>query len=208
MIKYCIFDIGNVCYPYSPKPLHDYIRHSVDDKKSFDKMGGIYSFDFDPLLKGEISFSQFCQDLCFHFGLSFSENLEKIFYSLEHECIGSFIPETKQLMQELSSKGYEICLLSNITPDLEDIVPQSVDADKRFLSYELGMIKPDIEIYKYVLDKLHARPEETLFIDDLPVNISAAQKLGMNGLVFHQKTIIRDVHDILFSCPQKLLDQN
>jgi HAD superfamily hydrolase (TIGR01509 family) len=51
-------------------------------------------------------------------------------------------------------------------------------------SYQLRMAKPDPAIYRYALEKLGTRPEETLFIDDREVNVEAALGLGMKALVF------------------------
>ena len=192
-IKYCIFDIGNVCYPYNPDPMKQFVRDCVADKDLFDKEGGLFSFDFDDLLKGNVTFTEFSKSLCAHFKIPYSAEIEKRLKKANHDCIGAFIPETQKLMKDLSAKGIKICLLSNITADLEDIVPQNVDKDKRFLSYELGMIKPDAKIYQHVLKQLKAAPQETLFIDDLEENISAAQALGMNGIIFERETIIQKV---------------
>ncbi len=51
-------------------------------------------------------------------------------------------------------------------------------------SYQLRIVKPDHAIYHYVLKKLGARAEETLFIDDKQVNVDAAEALGMKGVLF------------------------
>jgi putative hydrolase of the HAD superfamily len=51
-------------------------------------------------------------------------------------------------------------------------------------SYQLHMAKPDPAIYRYVLNDLGTRPEETLFLDDRFVNVEAAQALGMKALEF------------------------
>ena len=37
MIKFAIFDVGQVCYPYSLSPLNDYFRNMVKDVACFDK---------------------------------------------------------------------------------------------------------------------------------------------------------------------------
>lgn len=193
MLKYCIFDIGNVCYPYSSQKFNDYVRQLVPDKIAFDKSGGIHSFGFNPILKGEVSFTQFCKELCAYYRIPYQKQIEADLNDVHHACLGPFFEITKKLMLELRAKGLEICLLSNITPDFEDIIPDMVDKDKRFLSYELGLIKPDPEIYKVVLQKLHAEPSEVVFIDDLPRNIEAARALGINGIVFNKATIVDDV---------------
>lgn len=196
-IKYCIFDIGSVCYPYTPEPANAYLRQKVTDKEWFDKVGGLRSFDIDPFLKGEIDLTQLCKDLCQHFKITYYKGMEEELSAADHAGLGPFIEVTAGLMKELKAQGIEICLLSNITSDLEDIVPQMVDKDKRFLSYEMGMIKPDIEIYQTVLKKLKAKPEEVLFIDDLEVNVKAAQKLGINAIVFKENTIVKKVRQLL-----------
>ncbi len=49
------------------------------------------------------------------------------------------------------------------------------------------MVKPDMEIYEYVLKELNAKSEECVFIDDKAENIEAAEKLGIHGIVFENK---------------------
>ena len=51
---------------------------------------------------------------------------------------------------------------------------------KAYLSYELGLWKPDYKIYQHVLDDLKLNPNEILFIDDNADNIEAATDLGIN----------------------------
>ncbi len=51
--------------------------------------------------------------------------------------------------------------------------------EKTYLSYQLGMRKPDAELFKLVLDENKLNPSETLFIDDTKQHILAAEKLGI-----------------------------
>lgn len=51
--------------------------------------------------------------------------------------------------------------------------------EKTYLSYQLGMRKPDAELFKLVLDENKLNPSETLFIDDSKQHILAAEKLGI-----------------------------
>ncbi len=50
--------------------------------------------------------------------------------------------------------------------------------DHRFLSFDLGLVKPDPEIFEAVADRLPVRRERILFLDDNAVNTDAAQSLG------------------------------
>jgi glucose-1-phosphatase len=51
-----------------------------------------------------------------------------------------------------------------------------------FYSHEMGVRKPNTEIYLKALKSAGIKPEETLFIDDLQENVAAAESVGLNGL--------------------------
>lgn len=71
------------------------------------------------------------------------------------------------------------------------------DFRKRFhgvyLSYELGMRKPDADIYEHLLQDAGIRPEASLFIDDLEDNVEAAEKVGIRGYRHDPRQEIGDV---------------
>lgn len=48
-----------------------------------------------------------------------------------------------------------------------------------FLSYEMGMAKPDKAIYQQLMDEAMILPKETLFLDDMLPNVKTAEKLGI-----------------------------
>ena len=51
--------------------------------------------------------------------------------------------------------------------------------EKMYLSYKVGMCKPDAEIFELVLSENNLHPKETLFIDDSIQHIESAKKLGI-----------------------------
>jgi putative hydrolase of the HAD superfamily len=55
---------------------------------------------------------------------------------------------------------------------------------KRYLSYQIGVIKPSQEFYQFILRNEKVQPNEMLFIDDVRQNISAAEQAGMAGYQF------------------------
>ncbi|MFZ4547929.1 MAG: HAD family hydrolase [Bacteroidales bacterium] len=107
--------------------------------------------------------------------------------------------ERLQMLQQLR-KNYTVYLLSNTNIvhfwhytgeffkkyniRFEDLF------DKLFVSYEIGLHKPDAAIYTYVLNDLGINPSETVFIDDSLPNIKAAAGLSIN--VIHI-TVEKDV---------------
>lgn len=50
-----------------------------------------------------------------------------------------------------------------------------------YLSYEIHLIKPNADIFEYVLKDAQILPGETLFIDDSLVNCKAAEALGIRA---------------------------
>ena len=96
-----------------------------------------------------------------------------------------------ELLQKLNKK-YRLFLLSNTNQihfhqynkDLINQFGFGLNSlfEKAYYSFELGMRKPDTEIFEYALDDSNLDPFETLFIDDLDKNIETASRLGLNTI--------------------------
>lgn len=59
--------------------------------------------------------------------------------------------------------------------------------DATIISGEVGLAKPDPEIYRLAARKLGVETRECVFVDDLAVNVRGAAKAGMVG-VHHRST--------------------
>ena len=78
-----------------------------------------------------------------------------------------------------------IGILSNLTIFDKERLDKQVNLanyDYVFLSFEMGMKKPDIDIYKEVQSKLQFKPEDILFIDDRKDNVETASMIGWKTL--------------------------
>jgi epoxide hydrolase-like predicted phosphatase len=91
-----------------------------------------------------------------------------------------------QLVRSLRPR-YKVAMLSNIGRGVinELFTPQELNElfDTVVLSSEVGIVKPNPQVYELVADRLGVLPEECVMIDDLPINVSGAQDVGMSGLV-------------------------
>lgn len=54
--------------------------------------------------------------------------------------------------------------------------------DKVYYSYEIGLRKPNKDIYEFVLQENNLKPHECLFIDDLKANLNGAGHVGMHTI--------------------------
>ncbi|WP_026914994.1 HAD family hydrolase [Christiangramia portivictoriae] len=115
-----------------------------------------------------------------------------------------------EFLQKLKNKeDYQLILLSNTNQNhIENIqsrVPFYEDFkscfDAFYLSHEIGMRKPDVEIFEFILRQHELRAEECLFIDDTPENTKAAASLGMH--VWTLEPTREDVID-LFTAKKEL----
>jgi putative hydrolase of the HAD superfamily len=101
----------------------------------------------------------------------------------------------------LKQRGLLTAVLSNIGDTVCEHAQRSHGWLSRFdvlvWSYQLRMAKPGPAIYRHALEKLGTRPEETLFIDDRPVNVEAANALGIKGMLF--TTVEKLRQDLLVS---------
>jgi putative hydrolase of the HAD superfamily len=60
---------------------------------------------------------------------------------------------------------------------------ESMFFDGVYFSHLIRLRKPETAIYEYVLADAEILPEETLFFDDIAINIAAANALGIRGFV-------------------------
>ena len=66
------------------------------------------------------------------------------------------------------------------------------------LSGEVGMRKPEKEIFLHAAQTLGVPPEECVFIDDMAANVAAARACGMTGVLHTETaTTARTLQDLL-----------
>lgn len=106
------------------------------------------------------------------------------------------LPEERWNLLKEVKKSYNSYLLSNTNKIHVDCYFQRIYEKygtygyrhlfkKTYFSYELGMRKPDMEIFEFVIKDSNLKPGETLLIDDYYDNILTAGKLGI--VTYHLK---------------------
>ena len=98
------------------------------------------------------------------------------------------------LVKELHGR-YKIGLLSNsnrgyVRPLLEkEGIADLFDAV--IVSGEVGVSKPDPGIFRHVLEQMKIQSEATIFIDDSPWNVDAAEAVGIRSIIFTGESALR-----------------
>lgn len=102
--------------------------------------------------------------------------LDRLFEHVERES------DMVALVRRARAAGLRTALLSNSWGN--DYPREGWDEmfDVVVISGEVGMRKPEPRIFEHTLLLLGLRPEECVFVDDLPLNVEAAAELGIIGV--------------------------
>lgn len=107
------------------------------------------------------------------------------------------IPETIILVKTLQSQGYQTAMLSDVTQYQAEIIRKMGYYDlfnPVLLSYEIGVKKPNPEVFQILLKKLQKPPSSVLFIDDRIENVEAARNQGIDAIHFvNPKQLVKEL---------------
>ena len=101
-------------------------------------------------------------------------------------CFDYVDPEVFQLLSHLKSMGVKLAIVSNCSSEEVKVIKQSriyEFFDQVILSYEVGLQKPDIRIYKKAADLLGVAIDECVFVGDGGSNeLVGARDAGMKAI--------------------------
>lgn len=193
-----IFDVGGVLLPNYSELIKNDISTSLgipreDVDRAFKELIPNY------LGKGKITEEEFWERFCDLTGCS-KEYDKTILLVREMDKRHAPFSFVSDIVRSLKLAGYKLGIIS-------DTIKAHVDCHARhglydnfsvkIFSNEVGFRKPDPRIFKLALDKLGSLPEETVYVDDVPVFVEAANELGMNGIVFqNDNQLKRDLEKI------------
>lgn len=182
MYRLIIFDLGGVLFTNGTRrfiealcsryPLgYDEVKQILDEG-----IGSQYR-------KGKLSRDRFWQQVITHL------NLKETPGELEQEWINFYqlIPETKEIIAELKNR-YQVWYLSNNVKERAEALEKKFGFkawfDGGIFSHEVGLVKPDPQIYRLVLERARVPAGETVFIDDKESSLTPANALGIMPILF------------------------
>ena len=188
MIKCVISDMGNVILTFDSSIFYRQISES--SPYTPEQMAKIVT-ESSGLLSafgtGKISPQEFYKEISDK--LQLGTDFESFFSVYNNVFV--LMPKVLKTLMKLKTK-YRLILLSNT--DVKHVgfikkrFPELFFFNDYVLSYEVGLIKPDPEIYQIALKRAKARAGECVFIDDLEENIEVAAKMGIHTILFTPQT--------------------
>lgn len=179
MYKAIIFDFFDVIHS---DPFHRWLKkHDYDRKGEFHESSQM-------LDRGDISDQEFYRRLAELSGHS-PESVQAVFDQTD-----LVDKDLVKLIESLHGR-YKLGLLSNssgsyLRPILDKYGLIGL-FDEIGISAEVGLIKPDPEIFEHMLGRLNVVANETIFIDDNPHNVAAAEALGIHGIIYKTEQALR-----------------
>ena len=189
MIKNIIFDLGGVILDVDYNKTVDAFRQA-----GIDTFGSLYSKQkqellFDRFEKGEISAEAFRQVIKELNPALHDAAIDQAWNSMILETP----PERMDFLKSLGA-GYNLFLLSNTNEIHIPAFTRYYDGTygknyfnslfkKVYLSSQMGMRKPDAEIFNYVISQNNLKKNETLFIDDSSQHITGALQTGLHAVL-------------------------
>jgi HAD superfamily hydrolase (TIGR01509 family) len=120
------------------------------------------------------------------------------------------LPGVKEALDKLRAAAIPFAFVSNIWPPFFQgfarLLPEYAQETPAFLSYKLGLSKPDQRLYLEALGAMHAQPEDTVMIGDTYKNdIAPAIALGMQTIWVLQRPQKEkpDILDVISGMRQK-----
>jgi len=183
MIRNIVFDLGNVLISFIPseylkkKNYPPNIRNTIINDI-------FHSEEWKKLDNGDITVSEAIDSISMKSALK-REEIALVF-NLRAEIMFP-LDDNVRLLPELKKQGFRLYYLSNFPLDTFEEIKSGYYFFKYFdggiISSEVKLSKPDIRIYKFLLDQFGLIPEECLYIDDMEENVRASEIAGMSGLL-------------------------
>ncbi|HHL41456.1 MAG TPA: HAD family hydrolase, partial [Candidatus Bathyarchaeota archaeon] len=98
----------------------------------------------------------------------------------------SFYPCIEELLKGLDAK-YKVAMVSNTMSDQPRMLLEEANLDQYFdlliCSRDLAVRKPNPEIFRIVLDRIDAKPSETVHVgDSVEADMYGARNAGITGI--------------------------
>ncbi|AKN32035.1 HAD family hydrolase [Clostridium carboxidivorans P7] len=192
MYKNIIFDLGNVLLNFKPK---EYLKTKITE---VNKVSEIYKEIFQSEQWAMLDRGTITEEEAINIIIQNSagnEKLIKLAFENWYELLAP-IEDSIKVLRDLKSSGYNIYFLSNFHLLAFQYVTSKYDFFRIFdggiVSYKERLLKPEVGIYKRIIEEYDIDPKESIFIDDTEINVKGARKLNFETILLKSPKDLRD----------------
>jgi putative hydrolase of the HAD superfamily len=191
-ISAIFWDVGGVLLSnaWDHKQRQQTLKHFTLDEVEFESRHEMLVSSFE---RGKISLQEYLERTIFYRPRSFTLDAFKDYMF----ALSQPDPETLQLAKQLSrSCKYLMSTINNESRELNLFRIQTFGLREIFSLFVsscfVGLRKPEDRIYRLALEITARPPEETCFIDDRPLNLDTASRLGMHVIQMESAAQLRE----------------
>lgn len=191
MIDTIVFDMGGVLIDFSAQLFTERLQVSGEDRALLERHV-LRTTDWVRLDRGTITEAEALVHACAGLPRHLHTAADYIINHWNEPIVP--IEGTAEVVRELKARGYALYLLSNAGVRQHSYwndIPGSECFSGTVISADLHLLKPEAAIYQALFDKFDLTPANCIFVDDLPLNVEAAQNAGMQGIVFYDAQQLR-----------------
>jgi 2-haloacid dehalogenase len=197
MIKNVIFDFGCVLVYWSQHNLYD--THFGSKEKTDWFVDNICTWEWNNQTDLGKSFAESVAEKVAEYPEWETEI--RMYWERWEDMLNGEVPGMKEWICELKNAGYKVYGLSNWSHETFPMVKDKYEAfsmmDGIVMSGEELIAKPDLRIYKILLERYGLKAEECVFIDDRKENIIAGEQVGIRGIIFEDCEQVKQAFHVL-----------
>lgn len=197
MIKNVIFDFGCVLVYWSQHNLYD--THFGSKEKTDWFVDNICTWEWNNQTDLGKSFAESVAEKVAEYPEWETEI--RMYWERWEDMLNGEVPGMKEWICELKNAGYKVYGLSNWSHETFPMVKDKYEAfsmmDGIVMSGQELIAKPDLRIYKILLERYGLKAEECVFIDDRKENIVAGEQVGIRGIIFEDCEQVKQAFHVL-----------
>lgn len=184
-IKHIVFDVGNVLVRWVPFEVISSVFPECNPSEFYKRMYPIWiDLNLGKLTENE-AIGQYHTTLRLP-----KERLAHLMLKLKHHQVP--IKGSIELLDKLKKLKFNLFAITDNVKEIMEYHRKISQFPSYFkdmiVSAEIGLLKPDSRIYRYLLDKHNLNPREVVFIDDILANVEGAIAVGMHAFQFIDMT--------------------
>jgi len=202
-VRNVVMDLGGVMLEWNPDQL--LTRFEPDPARRGQLRASIFGHDWHLFDRGRVTEAELLVRLELRTGRTrelLLEIVDAVRESLREK------PETVSLVRAFQQRGFDIYCLSNMPSPMYAHLRRRHTFWDVFrgivVSGEIQLMKPEPEIYLHLLERFGLRAEESVFIDDMQVNIDAAKGVGLHAIRFQNAAQCQQEFDELLRATKPL----
>jgi 2-haloacid dehalogenase len=186
-----VFDLGGVLVDWDPRYLYRQLFDDPDEMESF--LAEVTTAEWNAHQDAGRSWAEAIELLV----AEHPERRELIeaFHGRWPEMLAGEIRGTVDVLAELRAAGLRLVALSNWSAELFPVALERFDFLAWFegilISGEVGVNKPDPQIFEHLVERFGIEPATAIFIDDSSANVDTAAALGFGAIQFTDAAALR-----------------